>query len=577
VYPSETLDRGPRQATAVPPQKAQGLGPAVEIDPRGPWDKALKASLDDARHGRRIMRHSTIQRGCVMSITIHHCVSSIAIALFTIPFAAAFAAPPDFRDADFYLQRGAAFLREGDIDHATVDFIGGVSQGDWLVGSHALLGNARLADENFQGAIDEYNVALKNNQEHVAEARRLRRDVDESVSTARQWEITVLDRRGPAYLGMKQYDLAIRDCERVISLEPTHALAQKDCANVYRELGNFTKALDYYGEAIRLKPDLVTAWSGRGRAYAGMGRYSDAISDCKKAIEIDAKSAAGLLCFGETYRAQGNRAAAIENYGALLEKIPFSELARSALADLTQNPMLRQKRVALVIGNSSYKQSPLVSTINDANDMAAALTKLGFAVMLGTNLNVFAMTNIFERFARRAKTADVALVFYSGHGAQYKEANYLVPLEDNMQWPRDAPEGFEKYINLQDQVNAIKNLARTRILIVDACRTDGGFEAIEREYGPDLKKTSATEGMFIAYASAPDHFSYDGGDGSRNSPFTRALLRNLFEKGLELRDLLTRVRNEAYVQSGKLQVSQTWDNMPNEFQFLPANADLVAH
>ncbi|MGY3581435.1 tetratricopeptide (TPR) repeat protein [Bradyrhizobium sp. USDA 4341] len=533
--------------------------------------------LDEARHGRSIMRRSTIQSGCAMSLTIHHCVPSIAIALLIIPFTAAFAEQPDFRDVDFYLQRGAAFLRDGDIDHATVDFIAGVSQGSWLVGPHASLGNARLADENYQGAIDEYNIALKNNQKQVEEARRLNRGVDEALSAAKKWDISLYNQRGIAYSGIAKYDLAISDCQHVISLDPTHAAAHNNCGAAYRDLGNLTKALEYYDESLRLKPDLVNAWAGRGRTYARMGRYSDAISSCKMALQIQVNSSGGLLCLGETYKAEGNTAAAIENYSALLAVNPFSEPARIALADLTQNQMLRQKRVALVIGNSDYKNSPLVNTINDAKDVAAALTKLGFAVTLGTNLNVFAMTNIFERFARRAKTADVALVFYSGHGAQYKEANYLVPLEDNMQWPGDAPEGFEKYINLQDQVDAIKNLARTRILIVDACRTDGGFERIEKEFGPDLKKTSATEGMFIAYASAPDHFSYDGDGGSRNSPFTRSLLRNIFEKGLELRDLLTRVRNEAYVRSGKLQVSQTWDNMPNEFQFLPANAELVVH
>jgi uncharacterized caspase-like protein len=101
------------------------------------------------------------------------------------------------------------------------------------------------------------------------------------------------------------------------------------------------------------------------------------------------------------------------------------------------------------------------------------------------------------------------------------------------------------------------------------------LKASKTNTGLDPRKTDATEGMFIAYASAPNHYAYDGGKMSRNSPFTQALLRNLKTPGLELCDFFTRVRNEAYSSSDQKQVSQTWDNMPGEFRFYPASAELI--
>jgi hypothetical protein len=165
-----------------------------------------------------------------------------------------------------------------------------------------------------------------------------------------------------------------------------------------------------------------------------------------------------------------------------------------------------------------------------------------------------------------------------------------MPIENNIDWEGARPGddinpnghffkptgniGFERYINIQARADELKDIGKTRILIIDACRTDTGFEAVEKRFGADVKPLHPAEGMFIAYASSPDRYSYDGGS-SRNSPFTTALLKNLSERGLELRELFVRVRRESYNLSGQKQLSQTWDNMPNDFRFFPAAAEYL--
>ena len=93
-------------------------------------------------------------------------------------------------------------------------------------------------------------------------------------------------------------------------------------------------------------------------------------------------------------------------------------------------PALAEKRVALVIGNSAYVHAPaLPNPKNDAEALAAALTRLNFEVFAGTDLDKPAMERLLRRFADAAEKADVALAYYAGHGLQVNGRNYLVPVD----------------------------------------------------------------------------------------------------------------------------------------------------
>jgi tetratricopeptide (TPR) repeat protein len=514
-----------------------------------------------------------LDRRVFMRINVRHCLAIVALALGVSATSALAFEDVDNADPAFYTKRGNELRDAGNIDEAIIHFQAASFLWDPNIAPRAGIAATMLDDDDYDGALDQLNRTIDQLKRNF-ETDKKELGLDEAQRRISSWSRRIYGDRSVAYYGLKEYDRAAQDCERALSFRPNDVPSLDNCGDAYSELGNFDRALQYFNTALDNKPGHPNALVGRGQTYLMMGRRDDAFNDCNKALQLEPRSGGARRCLGDLYRAQGNIPEAIRNYTELLSINPFSQV-RDVLAELTHNPILKEKRVALVIGNGAYKSAPLDSSVNDANDVAAALTKLGFAVIKNTDLDLFAMQNIFKRFARRAKDADVALVYYSGHGGQYKDANYLVPVETGLQWLRDPTVGFAEYINLQGKVDGIKNLGRTRILIVDACRTEGGFENIEKKYGPDTRPLDAAQGMYIAYASAPDHYSYDGGQVSRNSPFTQALLRNLTTRGVELRELFTRVRNEAYADSGHKQISQTWDNMPNEFRFYPPDAQLI--
>jgi uncharacterized caspase-like protein len=125
------------------------------------------------------------------------------------------------------------------------------------------------------------------------------------------------------------------------------------------------------------------------------------------------------------------------------------------------------RRVALVIGNSKYASLlALPNPGNDAEDMAGTLKTLGFEVTLGIDLKRTEMEDMLIRFAREARGARTALVFYSGHGIQYQGENYLLPIDSRI----DDETDLRRLIKLQDVIGDMQNASDVRILIVDACR-----------------------------------------------------------------------------------------------------------
>ena len=88
-----------------------------------------------------------------------------------------------------------------------------------------------------------------------------------------------------------------------------------------------------------------------------------------------------------------------------------------------------QRKLALVIGNAAYPQSPLKDPVNDAVAMAGVLRRLGFEVTEGRDLGRQQMEEAVDRFAGRVQAGDLALFYYAGHGAQWQQENYLIPVD----------------------------------------------------------------------------------------------------------------------------------------------------
>jgi len=209
--------------------------------------------------------------------------------------------------------------------------------------------------------------------------------------------------------------------------------------------------------------------------------------------------------------------------------------------------------VALVVGNGDYAAiGRLPNPGNDANDVAAALGRLGFDVTRVRDADRLTMSEALRAFTRESVGADVALVFYAGHGLEVDGVNYLVPVDARLE--RDTDVRFEA-IEL-DEVLAATEAAGLRVVILDACRNNplarsmqrtGRTRSVSRGSFGALNEDLLGDETLVAYAAAAGTTAVDG--TGRNSPYTTALLEHL-EQPLELSQLFRRVRAQVLRATG---------------------------
>lgn len=201
---------------------------------------------------------------------------------------------------------------------------------------------------------------------------------------------------------------------------------------------------------------------------------------------------------------------------------------------LLLQPASAEKRVALVIGNSIYRNvARLDNPDNDAVLVARTLKDLGFVLVGGdarTDLDKRALDEAVQAFGREMQGADVAMFYYAGHGVQVRGTNYLVPVDANP--TREADVDFQML-----DVNLVLNQmqgsgTRLNMIILDACRNNPFGARGLRAASGGLAQLRAPDGTLISYATQPGNVAQDGDDG--HSPYTRALAATLRRPGLDL-------------------------------------------
>jgi uncharacterized caspase-like protein len=210
---------------------------------------------------------------------------------------------------------------------------------------------------------------------------------------------------------------------------------------------------------------------------------------------------------------------------------------------------IAQSRVALVIGNSVYRNVPaLPNPANDASDVSVSLGGLGFQVYRVSNGTFDEMRRALRDFAKTTQHSEIALVFFSGHGMEIGGENWLIPT--------DAQLGTE--LTVDQEAVALKSIvpivgaaSKLGLIILDACRNNPFSARIQRglrtrAVDRGLKAVEPAGSVLVAFA-AKEGTTADDGIG-RNSPFTSALLRNMEKPGLEVNYLFRNVR-EAVLQS----------------------------
>ncbi len=207
-----------------------------------------------------------------------------------------------------------------------------------------------------------------------------------------------------------------------------------------------------------------------------------------------------------------------------------------------------ERRVAFVIGNSAYKNATsLPNTINDATAVATLFRSVGFEVVTSrTDLGVLEFKRAIRDFLITAETADIAVVYYAGHGIEVGGTNYLIPVDAKLARDYDVE---DEAVALDRIIWALQSAKRLRLILLDACRDNPFVTKLQRSVGIRAaakgglsKIEDVSADTLVAYAAKAGSVSYDG-DGA-NSPFATALLKHIAEPGVDIRIALGRVRDE---------------------------------
>src|SRR5450432_3367375 len=205
---------------------------------------------------------------------------------------------------------------------------------------------------------------------------------------------------------------------------------------------------------------------------------------------------------------------------------------------LTSQPALADKRVALVIGNSAYRNvAKLDNPVNDASAVAAMFTSAGFDnVESKFNVTVSELRKALRDFGNTSRGADVAVVYYAGHGVELDGTNYLIPVDATLETDADV---LDETFPLERVLFTVEPAKQLRLVILDACRDNPFAKTMKRTIGSRAigrglaKVEPSSPNTMIAFAAKAGSTAADG--DSKNSPFTTALVKYLPKPGLDLR------------------------------------------
>jgi uncharacterized caspase-like protein len=253
----------------------------------------------------------------------------------------------------------------------------------------------------------------------------------------------------------------------------------------------------------------------------------------------------------------------------------FLLLSAAALA----GPMAAatDKRVALVIGNSTYRHTAtLANPQNDGVLVADFLRKNRFEVIEASNLDEVAMRAAIRQFATRLRGSDVGLLYYAGHGLQVGGQNYLVPVDAKL----DTTEALDfELVRLDTLQRLMEQSTKTNLIFLDACRDNPLSRNLARAMGSSsrsqppqrgLAPVESGSGTLISFSTQPGNVALDG-DG-RHSPYAKSLVTRAGETGDDLSAVLIRVRNDVMAATGDRQVPWEHSALRARFYFQPPPA-----
>jgi uncharacterized caspase-like protein len=264
----------------------------------------------------------------------------------------------------------------------------------------------------------------------------------------------------------------------------------------------------------------------------------------------------------------------------MMNSLKLRQFFLAAVLLLVSQPAFAEKRVALVLGNAAYQNvAALPNPVNDGAMIAATLKEAGFDIVDSRHdLPAAETRRALRDFADRARDADIAVIYYAGHGMEVDGTNYLIPVDAKLERDTDV---YDEAFSLDRVLLAIEPAKRLRLVILDACR-DNPFARnmkrtiASRAIGQGLAKIEPTSpNMLIAYSAKAGSTAMDG-DG-KNSPFTVALAKHLTTPGLDVRRAFGFVRDDVLKSTSNRQEPFVYGSLGgDDVPLVPARAATVS-
>lgn len=476
-----------------------------------------------------------------------------------------------------YYDRGLAWAKKNETDKALADYNQSLKNNPDYQNAYISRGNALKLKGKADEAIADYDHAIRidpakaglafynrgNSWRDKNENDKAIADYDQAIRLMPEY-VNAYVARGNIWKTKTEYDKALMDYDSAIRINPSAAaLAYYNRGVTWRKKSEPEKAIADYNQYISMMPKDADGYVARGNIYSDKKDYPKAIADYDQALAIDSKNAL----------AASNKTNAISRQLAMTtaapEPLPAPRVSQS-------NATVTGRRVALVIGNSEYKNVPVLSNPQrDAALVANTLKRIGFeTVTLQMNLGRDALTNALRDFAQQAESADWAMIYYAGHGMEVAGTNYLIPIDARIVADRDI--GFEA-VPLDQVRNVVNRAKRLRLIILDACR-DNPFAnqmrrtmtVASRSVSRGLASVEPEAGTLIVYAAKDGETAMDG--TGTNSPFAAAFVKNLQTPGLEVRRLFDYVRDDVMDATAQKQQPFSYGSLSGrqDFYFVAA-------
>ena len=227
-------------------------------------------------------------------------------------------------------------------------------------------------------------------------------------------------------------------------------------------------------------------------------------------------------------------------------------------------------RLALIFGMANYQSiTDLSNTHSDAIAISDTLSSIGFKVSTHLDLGGDEMRQVLQEFATTSETADLALIYFAGHGVEVQGENYFIPVDAQVGSNRDVQ---AQALTLTDFLDAVDRARKMRIVILDSCRDNpfgdmisasssaNGEQATDtRGGGGGLAPANPDRGTLVAYAARDGQVAFDGLGG--NSPYAQALIEKLPRKDLEISLMFRQVRDRVLQTTGNQQEPHTYGSL----------------